>query len=115
MKRLSRPGHLTIASLVLAIILAPSVWAQSNAPTQPQTAPSSGQQTAAGFANVLYVPAKVGTCILGGVSWFLALALSGGTAYNTATQVVRGSCGGEWVVRGKDIEPNVSHDPYSGK
>ena len=97
-----RFGIVVTVSLMLLNILPPAAWAQSATPptTQP---PTRSQEVAAGFANIIYVPSKVGSSIVSGASWLLALVLSGGTAYNPATDVVRAGCGGKWALRGEDI------------
>lgn len=97
-----RFGIAVIVSLMLLNMLPPAAWAQSATPATAQP-PTSSQEVAAGFADILYVPAKVGFCILSGASWLTALILSGGTAYNVASDVVRAGCGGKWVLRGEDI------------
>ncbi len=99
---IGRLGIVVIMSVMLLNIISPAAWAQTATPATAQP-PTSSQSTAAGFANIIYVPSKVGFCIVGGASWLLALVLSGGTAYNVATDVVRGGCGGKWVLRGEDI------------
>lgn len=105
--------HVGIAILVCALVLhllTPTASAQSAAPAAPEEV-TEAQRVAAGFASVVYVPCKLGFCIFSGVSWFAVLALSGGTAYNTATDFVRAGCGGDWVVHGEDIKFRTSH-PY---
>ncbi len=97
-----RFGIVVIVSLMLLNIISPAAWAQTPTPATAQP-PTGSQGTAAGFADIIYVPSKVGFCIVSGASWLLALVLSGGTAYNVATDVIRGGCGGKWVLRGEDI------------
>jgi hypothetical protein len=110
---MNRRTYVGIPIVVLALLLnllAPAAWAQSAAP-RPHEEVTETQRVAAGFASVVYVPCKLGFCIVSGVSWFAVLALSGGTAYNTATDFVRAGCGGDWVVHGEDIKFRSSH-PY---
>jgi hypothetical protein len=97
-----RFGIVVIVSLMLLNVTSPAAWAQTAAPATAQP-PTGSQSTAAGFANIIYVPSKVGFCIVGGASWLLALVLSGGTAYNVASDVIAASCGGKWALRGEDI------------
>ncbi len=97
-----RFGIVVIVSLMLLNILPPAAWAQSVTPATTQP-PTRSQEVAAGFANIIYVPSKVGFCIASGGSWLLALVLSRGTAYNLASDVVRAGCGGRWALRGEDI------------
>jgi hypothetical protein len=107
----NRKEKVGIAVLVLALLLhllAPGAGAQSAAPTAPDEV-TSAQTVAAGFASVVYVPCKLGFCILSGGSWLAVLLLSGGTAYNTATDVIRAGCGGDWVVHGEDIQFRSNH------
>jgi hypothetical protein len=104
-------GTALLVSLLVLYLLTPVAWAQSARPTAPEEV-TSAHATAAGFANVVYVPSKLGFCILSGASWFGTLFFSGGTAYNTATNVIRAGCGGNWVLHGEDIKlrPNMYSD-----
>ncbi len=102
MIKIKRLGMVVIVFLLLLNILAPATWAQANTPT-PERA-STAQWVAAVFADILYVPITgLFLCPVSGGLWATTLVLSGGTAYNVATDVVRGGCGGKWVVKGGDI------------
>jgi hypothetical protein len=111
MNRWKRIGIAVLALvLVQHLIILPMAWSQSAARTAPEEVTST-HRTAAGFANVLYVPSKVGFCIVGGATWLTIMVLSGGTGYNVATNVVRAGCGGDWLVYADDIRLRSS-DPY---
>ncbi len=96
-----RFGIVGIVFLMVLNTLPPEVWAQNPAPA---AEPTKAQNTAAGMANIVYVPAKTLFCIGSGLSWLAVLVLSGGTAYNAATNTVKAGCGGKWVVKGRDIQ-----------
>ena len=112
MIRGKRLGIVVFVFLMLLNIIAPAAWAQTPAPV---AEPSGGQKTAAGFANVAYVPAKVVFCVGSSIAYAWTLFLSGGTAYNTATDVVRGGCGGQWVLRGEDMHFASSQVPAGAR
>ncbi len=102
MIKIMRLGVVMILCLLLLNILAPAISAQDT-PSTPESA-STAQWVAAVFADILYVPIKgLFLCPVSGGLWATALVLSGGTAYNVATDVVRAGCGGKWVVKGGDI------------
>ncbi len=100
MTRGNRLGIAVTVLLIVLTVLTPATWAQS---PPPAGAPTTEQQTAAGAANIVYIPAKAIFCIGSGVTWLGVLVLSGGTAYNLATDVVRAGCGGKWALEGTDI------------
>jgi hypothetical protein len=112
MIRGKRFGILVLVSLMLLNVLNFAAWAQSPAPV---AEPSEGQKNAAGMADIVYVPAKTLFCIGSGVSWLGVLILSGGTAYNMATDVVRAGCGGKWVLHGEDIQYSSSTAPVKAR
>ncbi len=112
MARRNRLGVAVIVSVIVLTILTPVTWAQS--PTSGSTS-TPEQQTAAGAANIVYIPAKTLFCIGGGVSWLGVLVLSGGTAYNLATEIVRAGCGGKWVLEGADIHLASSQTPAGAR
>ncbi len=62
-----------------------------------------GKALAAAASNVIYVPGKVLTCAVGGVIWVGGMLLTLGTAYNPMANVVRETCGGQWVVTPSNI------------
>ncbi len=108
----SRLRIVVLVSLMLLNVLAPAAWAQTPAPVGE---PTGGQEAAAGMANIVYVPAKTLFCIGSGVSWLGVLIFSGGTAYNTATDVVRAGCLGRWILKGNDIHFTTSYAPAGAK
>ena len=112
MDRGKRLGIMGLVSLMLLSILPPPAWAQS---PPPMVEPTGAQQVAAGMADILYIPAKAGFCIISGVSWLAVLLLSGATAYDTATDVVRAGCGGKWVLEGEDIHFYDSPPPVKAR
>jgi len=97
---------LGIAAIMFMLLVSsagtPAAWAQSAEPTAERA--STAQWVAAVFADVLYVPIK-GFVICPGsaVLWGVTIALSGGTHYNGATNLVKAGCGGKWIVKGEDI------------
>ncbi len=101
-----------IVSLIVLTILPPVARAQGPAPAG---APTAEQQTAAGAANIVYIPAKTLFCIGSGVSWLAVLVLSGGTDYNLATAIVRAGCGGKWALEGQDIRLAPSQAPAGSR
>ncbi len=102
-----------VALLMAASMLMLSVipcWAEEVAPiaTATQAAPAKPEVTggdiaAAAITDVVYVPGRVGICILGGVGWALSMILSGGTAYKTARDFARSGCTGKWYLTGEDF------------
>ncbi len=112
MNRSKRIGIAVLVPVLLLYLVTPAAWAQSASRTAPEEV-TGAHETAAGFANVVYVPSKLGFCILSGASWLTVLVLSGGTAYNSATKVIRAGCGGNWVLHGEDIKLR-SRDAYVG-
>jgi len=62
--------------------------------------------TAAGVANVFYVPGHAITCALGNGVAGAILILTFGSGYRTATRMVEEGCGGKWVLRGDDLLPD---------
>jgi len=103
MEWIKRFGVVVIASLLLlnGSVPARAAWAQSAQPMQDE--PSAGQEVAAGFSNVFYVPGKVIVCAASGVLWVLTMGLTFGTLYDGAANLVKGGCGGKWIVKGEDI------------
>jgi hypothetical protein len=62
--------------------------------------------TAAGVANVFYVPGHAITCALGGGVAGAILVLTFGSGYRTATRMVEEGCGGKWILQGDDLLPD---------
>ena len=68
--------------------------------------------TIANIYNVAYVPGKAIMCGLGGVTAFVLMAVTFGTAYKGATATVREGCGGPWMLTGDDLRPTPQEDFY---
>ena len=100
---MERIGHLGIVVLALFLLISstPSAaWAQG---APPEGAPpakegsTTGQDVAAGFTNVLYVPGKAIACTLSAVAWggYMVLTLGGGYKDKNVNQILDGGCGGK--------------------
>jgi len=108
MEWIRRIGIAALALLLLTNAAAPDAWAQGAPPegASPAKAESTnGQDVAAGFTNVLYVPGKAIACGLSAVFWggWMVLTLGGGYKDKNATQIINGGCGGKWVLKGEDM------------
>lgn len=108
MERIRRFGIAALTLLLLGNWLPPEAWAQG---APPEGAPpakeesTTGQDVAAGFTNVLYVPGKAIACGLSAVFWggWMVLTLGGGYKDKNANQIINGGCGGKWVLKGEDM------------
>ncbi len=81
----------------------PAAWAQSAEPTAERA--STAQWVAAVFADIFYVPVKgLVICPVSAGLFVATIVASGGVHYNGAANVVKGGCGGKWIVKGEDIE-----------
>lgn len=60
--------------------------------------------------NVFLVPGRVITCVVGGAVGIATLALTFGSGYRAASDLVHEGCGGRWTVTGDDLRP----DPRPG-
>jgi len=90
--------------LMAALLLCPSTspaWAQGPQPAK--DGPGTGEEVAAALSNVFYVPGKAIVCASSGVLWIATMALTFGALYNEAANIVKGGCGGKWIVVGEDI------------
>jgi hypothetical protein len=108
MEWIRRIGTAVLALLLLASSVAPAAWAQGAPPEgapAPKEESTTGQDVAAGFANVLYVPGKAIACGLSAVFYggWMVLTLGGGYKDKNATQIINGGCGGKWVLKGEDM------------
>jgi hypothetical protein len=108
MKRIRRIGVAVLAVLLLTNAAAPAAWAQAAAPAGapgPREESSTGQDVAAGFVNVLYIPGKAIACGLSAVFYggWMVVTLGGGYKDHNATQIITGGCGGKWVLKGEDM------------
>lgn len=93
-----------VTVLTAALLLCPSsspAWAQGPQPAK--DGPGTGEEVAAGFSNVLYVPGKAIVCTTSGILWIATMALTLGALYNEAANFVKGGCGGKWIVARDDI------------
>jgi hypothetical protein len=111
MEQIRRFGIAALTLLLLGNLLTPEAWAQG---APPEGAPpakeesSSGQDVAAGFANVLYIPGKAIACGLSALFYggWMVVTLGGGYKDKNATQIINGGCGGKWVLKGEDMPSN---------
>jgi hypothetical protein len=117
-----RTGVRLVATALVAVLVAgvlpPVAGAQQPAqqPGMMQEQMKKGDdgtwQTAANVYNVAYVPGKAIMCGLGGVSAFVLLAITFGSAYRNATAIVREGCGGSWLLTADDVRPTPQEDFY---
>lgn len=101
MKRMKQIGIAVLTSLFLTSTISPTTWAQTAQPATSEA--STGQDVAAGFINVVYVPGKAIACAGTFVLGVGAMALSLGGVYKDAAHFIGEGCGGKWIVRGKDL------------
>src|SRR5712691_5494534 len=90
--------------MAAALLLCPSpspAWAQSPQPAK--DGPGTAEEVAAGLSNVFYVPGKAIVCTTSGILWVVTMALTFGALYNDAANLVKGGCGGKWIVAREDI------------
>ncbi len=102
----------TMLAIVLAISCYTSSRAEEAAPAQierteeaapPQNEPDGGAVAGAVVSDLIYVPGKVLTCVLGGAFWTGAMVVTFGTIYKKAGDFAHDACTGKWVVRGADM------------
>ncbi len=75
--------------------------AEETAPAQ--NGPDGGAVAGAVVSDLIYVPGKVVTCILGGAFWTGAMVVTFGTIYKEAGNFAHDACTGKWVVKGSDM------------
>ncbi len=68
-----------------------------------QNGPDGGAVAGAVVSDLIYVPGKVLTCVLGGAFWTGAMVVTFGTIYKEAGNFVHDACTGKWVVKGADM------------
>jgi hypothetical protein len=94
-----------LIALMLALVLTatciPCSWADGASPSKSE--PSGGAVAAAVVSDIIYIPGKACTCVIGAGLWTAAMALTFGTIYKEAGKFVQGCCGGKWVVTGNDM------------
>ncbi len=109
MERIRRVGLVVLALLLLINSTFSAAWAQGAPPEGPPPAKeesTTGQDVAAGFTNVLYVPGKAIACGLSAIAWgaWMVLTLGGGYKDKNINQIIDGGCGGKWVLKGEDMQ-----------
>jgi hypothetical protein len=57
--------------------------------------------------NLVLVPGRAVTCVLGGVIGLAVLGGTLGTGYRPASAAVHEGCGGKWLVSGDDLRPET--------
>ena len=111
MERIRQLGFVVPALLLLINSTLSAAWAQG---APPEGAPpakeesTTGQDVAAGFTNVLYIPGKAIACTLSAVAWagYMVLTLGGGYKDKNINDIINGGCGGKWVLKGEDMSSN---------
>jgi len=96
-----------LATLLVVVAIGTSTlegWAGDPAPAN-----EAGSTAAAVVSDVFYVPGKAIVCGASGVLWVATMALTFGALYQEAADLVRGGCGGTWVLTGQDIKPAQSY------
>ena len=88
-----RIGIIVLALLLLTDAMAPAGWAQNAPPEGAAPAKeesSTGQDVAAGFTNVLYVPGKAIACGLSAVFWggWMVLTLGAGNVWQAGDRIL---------------------------
>jgi hypothetical protein len=99
---------LAVAILMVALLVHGQllhVWAQTSQP--PAAAPQGDEGAVAGLSNVFYVPGKVIVCAGSGALWITVMAITLGFWYKEAAPILRGGCGGRWVVTGEDVHDST--------
>jgi len=69
--------------------------------------PTSGDATAAGFMNVVYVPGKAIICTAGVLTSTLLLLLTFGSAYRAARGVFQEGCSSPWVLTAEHVSGKI--------
>src|SRR5262245_53659310 len=92
-----------IATLLLSNLAAFPAGAQPQTPPPTPARPTTGDEVAAGFTNVLYVPGKALFCGSTGFLWLVFMLVTAGVAYNEGARFVKAGCGGKWLVTGEDM------------
>lgn len=94
-----------IAAALVAFLIGAWVspgWAEDT----PHASPPGARATAAAVASdVFYMPGKAIVCGASSVLWVATMALTFGALYQEAADLVRGGCGGRWVLTGEDMKP----------
>jgi hypothetical protein len=93
-----------VTVLMAALLLCPNsspAWAQGPEPAK--DGPGTTEEVAAGFSNVIYIPGKAIVCTSTGILWITIMLLTFGALYDDAANLVKGGCGGKWVLAGEDI------------
>lgn len=99
-----------VAVLLTAVLIGVGALESQASDPAPDDQPGSAGATAtAVVSDVFYVPGKAVVCGVSGVLWVATMALTFGTLYDEAADLVKGGCGGRWVLTGKDIKPTKSY------
>lgn len=115
-----KTGVRFVAVALVAIILAgavpPVAWAQQPAQQpgmmqeQMKKSDDGNWDTVANIYNVAYVPGKALMCGLGGITAFVLMAVTFGSAHRGATATLREGCGGPWTLTADDVRPTPQED-----
>lgn len=113
MKRTISSALVAVFTLIFAApCLAEEPTAPAPAVTQEQAEPEvdGGSYGAAGVSNVVFIPAKAGSCAMSGILWFAGMVLTGGSRYKLMGDFAHDACTGQWVIKGEDMATNKKGD-----
>ena len=100
----------TAGALALVLLLVVGVpRGHAEGPDQARDGAGPGATAAAVASDVVYVPGKAIVCTASGVLWIATMVVTLGSLYNEAANLVKGGCGGRWVLTGEDIKPAKSY------
>ncbi len=98
--------HRFLAGLMAAVVLGAfplASWASDPASGSGST--DAGATAAAVVSDIVYVPGKVIVCGTSSVFWVVSMLLTFGALYRESANLVKGGCGGQWVLTGEDFAP----------
>jgi hypothetical protein len=88
-------------AVALTVSCIPCCWAEDVTPGQKEV--SGGAVAGAVVTDILYIPGKLGVCIISTGVWTVTMLITTGVYYKEAGQIVYDTCGGKWVVTGEDM------------
>src|SRR5260370_36332377 len=89
-----------LISSFLIVASAPRSWAEDA--SQAKGEGSAGATAAAVVSDVFYVPGKAIVCGVGSVLWLRTMALTFGTLYHQAADLLKGCCGRRGLLSRED-------------
>ena len=101
---------LVMAALILAGPFRPLATAQGPASTAPasQSSRPDGYDVGAAFANVVWVPLRVGWCGVSAGFGLIVLAATVGTTRAWVASIFDQACLDKWLLNGDDLRPAPS-------